>query len=285
MIDFVAIGLRALAFAAVLQAAGVPLFLWLFAAHLDRAAKPIGTLAVHSAIAGVVLTLGQAAVEPARLAGEFRGILDPALHGILLSSAAGTTVAIRLLGLAMIAAGCIRYSRFGAAAALIGSTLIVASFAFMGHTASDDNRWLLAVLLIIHLLIIAFWFGALWPLLLATRCETAAKIGAIIEQFSQLAIWLVPMLFIAGLALAITLLPSSASLLTPYGMLLLSKITAFGILLGLASLNKWRFARRIGGGDTAALRALQRSVTTEWLLIVGVVSVTAVMTGLFAPGH
>jgi putative copper export protein len=285
LIDFIAIGLRAAAFTAVLQAAGVPIFLCLFEQHLDRAARPIGRLACYAAAAGILLTIGHAIVEPARLAGELRGILNPSLQGMLLESSAGTADAIRLLGLIMVAAGWFRPSRFGAATALIGSTLIVASFALTGHTATDDRRWLLSVLLVLHLMIVAFWFGALWPLLVATRRETVAVAAVLIDQFSQFAIRLVPIIFFAGLAIAIVLLPGISSLSRPYGLLLLSKIAGFAILMALAAGNRWRLAPRIGRGDPIALQALRRSVLAEWLLIACIVSVTAAMTGLFSPEH
>jgi putative copper export protein len=275
--DLIAIGLRALEFVAVLQAAGVALFLWLFGGSLERAARPIGTLAVSTAAAGLVLSIGHALVEPARLAGEFSGILDPSLQGMLLASDAGTTTAIRVLGLAMVAGGSLKPSRLGT---------IAASFAFMGHTASDDRRWLLAALLILHLMLVAFWFGALWPLLVAVKRESLAVAGRVIEEFSRVAVWLVPIVFLAGLGLAVAFVPDLASLRTPYGLLLLTKVAGFALLMGLAALNKWRLGARIARGEGAVLQAFRRAVLAEWVLIVGVVTVTATMTGLFsATGH
>jgi putative copper export protein len=284
--DLIAIGLRALEFVAVLQAAGVALFLWLFGGSLERAARPIGTLAVSTAAAGLVLSIGHALVEPARLAGEFSGIFDPSLQGMLLASDAGTTTAIRVLGLAMVAGGSLKPSRLGTLVASMGGTLIAASFAFMGHTASDDRRWLLAALLILHLMLVAFWFGALWPLLMAVKRESLTVAGRVIEEFSRVAVWLVPIVFLAGLGLAVALVPDLASLRTPYGLLLLTKVAGFALLMGLAALNKWRLGARIARGEGAVLQAFRRAVLAEWVLIVGVVTVTATMTGLFsATGH
>jgi putative copper export protein len=284
--DYIAIGLRALEFSAVLQAAGVALFLWLFGGGLERAARPIGTLAVSTAAAGLVLSIGHALVEPARLAGELSGIFDPSLQGMLLASDAGTTTAIRVLGLAMVAGGSLKPSRLGTLVALMGATLIAASFAFMGHTTSDNRRWLLAALLILHLMLVAFWFGALWPLLMAVKRESLAVAGRVIEEFSRVAVWLVPIVFFAGLGLAVALVPDLTSLRTPYGRLLLTKVAGFALLMGLAVLNKWRLGARIARGEGAVLQAFRRAVLAEWVLIVGVVTVTATMTGLFsAAGH
>ena len=285
VVDAVPVGLRALSFVAVLQAAGVPLFLWLFGDELQRSARSIAALARGTAVVGLILTIAHQIVEPARLAGALRGIFDGPLQAMLLTSDAGTTAAVRVLGLAMVALGCVRFSRFGAAVALVGSTLIVASFAFMGHTASHDQRWLLASLLILHLTVVAFWFGALGPFYLASRHEELVSNGLIIERFSKLAVGLVPVIFVAGLALSLVLLPNLASLRTPYGLLLLLKVTGFAILMGLAALNKLRLGPLISSGRATALRSFRRSVLVEWVLVAGVLITTAAMTELFSPGH
>lgn len=283
MADAVAIGVRSLAFGAALQAAGIPIFIWLFGDSLDRSAKAIRGLAVATAISGLVLTILQAVIEPARLTGDLQGIFDASLQTLLLTSDSGTTIGVRAFGLAMIIGGSLKSSRPGEAAAIFGATLVAASFAFMGHTAAHDQRWLLAPLLIAHITTIAFWFGGLWPLLLSTRHESVEVGGSTIEQFSRVAIWLVPIIFVAGLAMTTLLLPSLASLGTPYGKSLMAKTSGFTILMGLAAANKWRFGSKVGAGDAASLTAFRRSVLAEWILILIVVIITAAMTALFSP--
>lgn len=285
MADFVAIGLRGLAFVAVLQAAGIPIFISLFGENLDRSGRAIRAMAALTAAGGLLLTAIHAAVEPARLTGELGDIFDGSLQALLLSSDFGTTTAIRVFGLALILAGSLGRIRLGEAVALIGASLVVVSFTFMGHTAADAQRWLLAPLLITHLIAVAFWFGGLWPLLSSTRRESAAVGGAIIEAYSRVAIWLVPLIFVAGIGLALTLLPDLSSLRTPYGYLLMVKVSGFAILMAFAAANKWRFGPKVSDGDGIALQAFQRSVLAEWFLIMAVVLVTAAMTALFSPEH
>jgi putative copper export protein len=285
MADFIVIGVRALGFVAALQAAGAPLFLWLFGDDLPRSTRAIRRLGGRTALAGLLLTIAYQVLEPARLTGELTGILDTSMQAVLLASDLGTATVVRVLGLAMVVLMWLKLSRFGAATALTGSTLVVVSFAFMGHTAADDQRWLLATLLILHLMLVAFWFGALWPFYLASRHETLATSGLIVERFSQLAVWLVPVIFIAGLAMSVLLLPSLASLTTPYGLSLLAKTSGFALLMGLASLNKWRLGPRLAHGDGRAAHAFRCSLAAEWILIAAVLTVTAVMTALFSPTH
>jgi putative copper export protein len=155
----------------------------------------------------------------------------------------------------------------------------------MGHTATHEQRWLLAPLLVVHVIIIAFWFGALRPFQLAARHDDLAVNGCVIERFSKLAVWLVPVILIAGLSLSFILLPSLAALSAPYGQLLLLKVAAFALLMALAALNKWRLGPRIRAGDAAALRTFRRIVLSEWAVIAGVLTATAALTGLFSPEH
>jgi len=285
MADVVAIGLRALAFAAALSAAGAAIFVWLFGASLDRSAHRIRALTSKTALCGLLLTAAYAVVEPVRLAGAWSGIVDASLQALLLGSDFGTTAAVRVLGLLAVLAGSLRPGRAGDGLALAGAVLIAASFAFMGHTAADPERWLLAPLLVVHLVAIAFWFGALWPLAAVAQHEAPAAAGATIGRFSAIATWVVPGIFLAGVAVASLLLPGWSSLRTAYGFSLMAKVAGFSTLMGFAALNKWRFGPAIGRGDRAAVVAFRWTVAAEWLLIFGVVTITAVMTALFAVRH
>jgi putative copper export protein len=282
MEDIVAIGLRALAFAASLSAAGAAIFVWLFGGVLERSAGRVRRLALTTVLAALLFTVAHAIVEPVRLAGAWTGMLDSSLQAVLLGSDFGATTAVRELGLLIVLAGTLRPGRAGDGAALIGAALIAASFAFMGHTAADTDRWLLAPLLVVHLLAIAFWFGALWPLAIVARHEDRPVTGAVIERFSRIAVWLVPVILIAGVCMASLLLPDLASLRSPYGYSLLAKVAGFAILMGLAAINKWRLGPGVGRGDHAAAAAFRTAVTAEWFLIVVIVGVTATMTALFS---
>jgi putative copper export protein len=281
--DLAAITLRVVCYIAALHAAGVPLFRWLFDDELTASAAAIRRLAVAAAAASLLACVAYEAVEPARLAGRFAGIGDLSLQGVLLDSDAGTAFAVRLLGLVVLAVGVAGRGRAGGAAAIVGGTVVVASFAFVGHTVTHAPGWLLTVLLLVHLGVVAFWFGALLPFYLTAAREPASVNAAIIDRFSAAAIWLVPLILAAGVAMAAVLLPSVASLKTPYGALLLVKLSGFAVLMGLAALNKWRLAGAIRAGRPRALRAFRRSVLAEWVLIAAVVAATAIMTASFSP--
>jgi putative copper export protein len=56
-----------------------------------------------------------------------------------------------------------------------------------------------------------------------------------IERFSATATRLVPVILLAGVAMAVVLLPNVAALGEPYGELLIAKVVGFSLLMGLAA--------------------------------------------------
>jgi len=281
----VPIGLRAGATAAALLAAGLPIFLFLYGHLLDRSLRRVRSSVLPTALLALALATLHAIVEPARLAGAWSGVIDPSLHALLLSSDFGTTTAIRAFGLILIAGSARWAGRLGTGVSVIGAALVAISFALMGHTASDPQRWLLAPLLLIHLLAIAFWLGALWPLLNVIRLETEATAASVINRFSRTALCVVPLVLLAGLAMGGLLLTSLSGLRTPYGVSLVTKFAGFTVLMALAALNKWRLTPGVAQGNQFSVLAFRMSVLAEGVLILAVITVTAVMTSLFSPGH
>src|SRR5690606_27506508 len=74
MADSIAIGLRALAFIAALQAAGASLFLSLFAEDLEHAGAAVRSFAGRTAAAAALIVVAHQLVEPARLTGDLSGV-------------------------------------------------------------------------------------------------------------------------------------------------------------------------------------------------------------------
>jgi putative copper resistance protein D len=282
-VDLLSVALRALAFVALFQAAGVAAFLALLD-HPLRATDPaLRRLGVLTAVIAAMLLACQYVLEAARMSGEFSGALDPSLQRIVIRSAMSVTLAWRLLGLLLIALGLRRGGAGGTAVSVAGAVILLAAFTLVGHTSNAPLRWLLSPVLLAHLAVVAFWFGALLPLYLVTLHEGAEASGRIVGQFSARALWLVPGLLLAGLVLASLLLPDLAALRRPYGELLIVKVLAFCALMVLAAANKWRFAPELSRGDAAAGRCFRYSLAAEYILIAGVLCVTAVLTTFYAP--
>jgi putative copper export protein len=285
-IDSLVLALRALSFVAIFQAAGNAMFLELFRSSLSPAVEE--RLRAHARIAAVAalcLAVLHYVLTPARMAGSLGGTFDPALDALLLESNAGGAHIARVVGLALLVLSVERASRLNSIATAGGVALTIASFALMGHTAIHPLRWALAPLLLVHVAVAAFWFGALWPLHVVASAEPAPIARAVVARFSRVALLYVPLIFVCGGLMAVLLIRSFAELFTPYGAIVLGKTLAFGALMMLAALNKWRYGPRLGGADASAVRSLKRTVVAEWVLLALVLAGTALLTALFAPEH
>jgi putative copper export protein len=284
--DSVVLALRALSYVAIFQAAGNALFLDLFGARLSTPVEErVRTLARISAIAALCLSVLHYVLTPARMAGNLGATFDPSLSELLRESDAGSAHIVRIVGLAVLFLSLDRRTRLNTIATRASLALTVVSFALMGHTVIHPLRWLLAPLLLVHVAVAAFWFGALWPLHEVAARETAERGGAAIAEYSRLAIRLVPWVLICGVAIAVVLIRSVAELATAYGAMVLGKTAAFGVLMYLAALNRRRYANGVGVAATDAARAFQRTAIAEWGLLAAVLVATALMTALYAPAH
>jgi len=283
MPDVLSVILRALSFVLLFQAAGVAIFIAIFGRRLTNSEVSVRRLGQAAAIAGVVFLAAHYALEAARMAGEMSGMFDSSLQGMAWKSPARAALMCRLVGLLLIAVGLQGRSGRWTIVAIGGAALATGAFTLMGHTTVSARHWVLAALLMVHLLIVAFWFGALWPLVVASLRETPERASDIIEGFSAMATWLVPVILVAGTAMAILLLPNVAALSEPYGILLIAKVVGFALLMGLAAANKWRLGPALVSGTSQSARWFRRSVATEFVLIAAVLTITAVMTSFFSP--
>jgi len=282
-IDILSVSLRALAFVALLQAGGIVLFFALGQPELPATEPALRRIGIFSALLAAIVLVAQYALEAARMSGELGGALDPTLQGVVLRSAGSVTLCWRVLGLSLIVAALRRRGVERSLAGAIGVVILLASFTLVGHTANSALRWLLSPVLLAHLCMVAFWFGALVPLYLVSAHEPAETGARVVAQFSARALWLVAALFAAGVVLAAGLLPDLAALRRPYGLLLLAKVTGFCALMLLAALNRWRFGPALRSGEAAAGRRFRSVVSAEYALMVTVLCVTAVMTTFFSP--
>ena len=283
--DALVISLRAISFVALFQAAGAALFLALYERHLARpTADRLRTVARIAALVALVAAVLHYVLTPARMAGDFGSTFDPALESLLLRSSSGTAHIVRVVGLAVLLLSLDRASKLNRWGACGGAALALLSFVLMGHTVIHDQRWILAPLLLVHVVVAAVWLGALAGLLVATR-EGGTGSGALVARFSQHAVWAVPAIFVCGLVMSLLFIRSFTELATPYGALVLGKSLGFAVLMALAAQNKWRLGPRLLAGDGSAVPALQRIIKVEWTLIALVLVTTAVMTSLFAPEH
>ena len=190
----------------------------------------------------------------------------------------GTAMALRLCGLGVLIVG-LFMARGGIVLSALGGVVAVWSFGHIGHI-SDRGSAVLDVALTLHLITVAIWIGILTPLQrLARKTATYAEAAKVGHRFGLVASFTVPALIVAGGYMSYTLVGSIAALIqTGYGQALIIKVLLVAILLGLATANKLRFMPRLRAGDPTAANHLAKSISIEWLVVVLVLAITAVLT-------
>ena len=257
----VAVALRALSYAGQFTAAGLAIFTLLFGARqrpVDRARQ--GRWAAGAASIGLIAGLGTLAAQVGVLTGDGT-LLDAEAWHVVATSRAGAAFALGAAGLGLVAALALRPGWTVPAA--LGAVLVCASYTLAGHTTEIQPRWLLAALLLLHLLVAAFWIGSLVPLASAALRD-GPEAAVLVEAWSRLAMIAVPVLIAAGGLLAWWTLGRVRELFaSSYGWALLAKLALVAVLLGFAAWHRWRLTPDLAAGRPGAGRRLARSIALE----------------------
>jgi putative copper export protein len=283
-VDWVSALVRVLSFLAMFQAAGVAIAIAMFGRRLEHASRPVRIVGFVSALAGILLVTVHYALEAARMSGSLTGMIDPSLQQIVFDSPMSTAAGARLLGLALIASVIRREGTGSVVLGLLGASCVVIAFTFVGHTADGSRTSWLSVLLALHLIVVAFWFGGLAPLHIIAGRESPHLAASIVAAFTRTASTVVPGLFLAGVLMTVLLVDRWSVFAEGYGLLLLAKAAGFAVLMVFAAMNKWRYGPAIAN-DGAGVSAFQRTVAIEYVLICAVLAATAIMTTFFSPSH
>ena len=148
------------------------------------------------------------------------------------------------------------------------------SLAASGHAATASPQWVTRPSLFLHGVAVTYWIGALAPLA-AMAHRRNDDLPRVLRQFSAIAIPLVGLLVLSGLALSIVQLGSVSALIeTSYGILLSIKLALVILLLALAVLNRF-VATPAVVADYKNTRLLLRSVLSECVLVIGILAVVA----------
>jgi copper resistance protein D len=290
---------KAATYAATLAASGGVFFLLYSRALLDgiragRIRRLIRLLVLIAALAGGVMILATGA----SMSGDAGGLADVGLARMILQAGEGRASLVRLVGLILIG-GSLTGRRSPAAMTLLGAVAAATSFAWVGHVhalSALRGAWLPVLVIVLHLLCVAFWLGALIPLLMVagdadadlSRADMSradmSRIAATVGRFGTAALVVVGALLTAGVVLLCLLLRDVSELWSDdYGRLVLTKILLVACLLALAALNHWRLTPRLFAYDTGALQALKGSIMAELALAGCVLVMTAAMTTLAGP--
>jgi len=156
-------------------------------------------------------------------------------------------------------------------AAMLGVGLSLVS---SGHAATAPPSWLARPSLFLHGVGVAYWVGALAPLV-TMAWRRSDSLPRVLKDFSAFAVPDVGGLVLTGLGLAVVQLESFGALIeTGYGIILLVKLALVVLLLGLAALNRFYLTAMVVA-DYRNTRPLLRSVVFECVLVVGILAVVA----------
>ena len=283
-----AIALKALTYGTSFVAGGGVLFLTFFWNQLDeRDKRGIERVIVNTACAGMVFSVLRVAVMNGMMSDDLSGMFSVAMTRMVLTSNEGLALALRLVGLGLITMnlGARIRTRFPVAA-LSGAFLAILSFGLTGHASelAHETGYIPGILICAHLLAVAFWLGALWPLYRLTRDDDIGKVAAIMHQFGRLAAFVVAILIVVGAALLWWLLGNSSALWqSAYGQAMIAKLTVVTLLLVLAATNKLHLTPRLRNGDQAAVTVLRRSIGCEIVVACLILSITACLTAIVGP--
>ena len=223
----------------------------------------------------------------------FSGMFDPLMLDIFWTSSVGDATVLRVLAmvgfivLQLFTHYWLTRSASNITAKIanilsIGCLFIVSySFTLTGHVA--ELSWLPKLLIVLHVSVMAWWFGLLLPLRSACLALPNDALQALMLRFGKQASILVPLLLLAGIALAYLLLGSFEVLFgTPYGQVLLTKIVSVAVILTIALSNKLRIVPALSSPEGA--KRLARSITIEMLVGVLLLTLCSILTSVVGPG-
>ncbi len=197
-------------------------------------------------------------------------------------TALGASTAALFAGSIAIGAGALTGSRV---ALVLGALCVASGFGLTGHTQALANPGLAPVAVALHVLFAGFWIAApltLWPKATIPDAELHARL----ERFSAVAVAAVPVLVVVGVWLAWLLANGFAGLTgTPYGRLLLVKLGAVVIALGVGALNRQVITTRILRDGERGRRLLRLSLSCEAFLFAAAILAVSAATTFVGPGE
>ncbi|MGI8459736.1 MAG: cytochrome c oxidase assembly protein [Propionibacteriaceae bacterium] len=164
-----------------------------------------------------------------------------------------------------------------AAAAAVLAVLALLPLALGGHSAGSRDHANAVSSLAIHLVGVCVWVGGLVALLLVAR-RLGSQLPAVVGRYSTLALWCFVAVAASGIVNAWLRLGSVANLATSYGLLVLGKTFALG-LLGVAGTLHRRFTlRRLAADGSGQPSWFVRLAAVEVLVMAATIGLAVVLS-------
>ena len=212
------------------------------------------------------------------MGGTFMSAFSPELLEIALSSKTGIA-SILCMGGFLLITGKRKLDRIfpPLVTALAASALLLWTFLMSGHATKLGV--LAQILLLFHLLGIAFWLGSLLPLKHMCECEESDRLYEVAHNFGKLAVFYLVGLLVAGVTFAYLLIGDLFLLVeTSYGNVFLAKLLVVSVLLSLGAYNKFVCVPRIKSDPTRGALYLKKSIRIELVAVGLILIITSVLT-------
>jgi copper resistance protein D len=251
--------------------------------RVDDAVLPLRLTFVFLAVSGLVLSGTGFLVLLASMSGNAVGNPDwQTGRAILFETPIGTAWMVRMAAMivALLIAIYAKTSQLRLIGVMLAGAAALASLVWTGHAgASEGNLGLVQrVSDILHMLAAAVWLGGIAAFLLLLRAvpepvwaNRLAIAHRSLEEFSRTGAICVSIVAVTGLVNAQILVGFDnipALFGSDYGLLLMLKLLAVGIMLLLAANNRWRLTPSLGTAledddPRSAVRALRTSLLLE----------------------
>ncbi len=215
------------------------------------------------------------------------GAFAPDMLAILWDSTVGDATLLRSIGVMLAILALVPFFRstalknyFRQATFLLSVLTLTYSFTLLGHIS--ELGMFVQILLMCHVLAMAWWFGALYPLKRACDLLQDDKLYQLMETFGKQASVMVSILLFAGLWMVIQLVGSIDALLSSsYGQIMLLKLLFVIAILAIAAKHKLKLVPQLKQGESRAM--LSRSIRVEMIIALIILSITAVLTSVVGP--
>lgn len=217
------------------------------------------------------------------------GAFDADLISMMWSSSVGEVTVFRVTGFAAALVVLLCFSDTNSkllylqrCMLLLSLTTIAFSFTLIGHISSQGS--VDKAILFVHVLIMAWWIGALYPLKRACSQLDTRELYYVMAKFGQHASFVVGILFIAGLGLAYSLLGSLENLVNSrYGRMLIMKLLLVSSILMLAVRHKYKLVPNLKSALGSS--KLNKSISIEMLIAFLILLITAGLTSIVGPDY
>ncbi|MGF7158792.1 copper transport protein [Rhodoligotrophos appendicifer] len=202
-------------------------------------------------------------------------LFTPTVWEAGLASSYGLTAVIAaaafcIAGIGLAAKGSLQ--KLLAVAALTGLGLALAA---SGHASAAQPQPWMRLVVFLHGVTVAFWLGALLPLLLLLKAPAGHPLEAL-RKFSRAIPYVLLVLVCSGVTLIVIQVPRLGDIVeTAYGQLLLAKLALLLAIFAIAGFNRWRLTHRTHIGDDDARRLLVKTIALETVLFLIVLGLVA----------